>query len=61
MINLQTVKYGSPESIELLKMSRVTQWRRIRDGILPKPKTLSPHIKVWNLKDLEAFINGREA
>ena len=43
----------------LFGISAATVWRRVNDGLLPKPRKLSPRITAWNCGELRAVLLGK--
>lgn len=44
-----------------LRVSRVTPWRRAKDGLLPPPIRLSPGCTRWPAHEIEAIDRARLA
>lgn len=38
--------------------SAATVWRHVQEGLLPKPRKLSPGLTVWNVGELRACMRG---
>lgn len=45
----------------LFACSSTTVWRRVKAGLIPKPKKLGPRVTVWNVADLRKALNGESA
>lgn len=45
----------SKEICERLSIGRTTLWRLIQEGKFPQGFQLGKRIRVWNIKDVEAF------
>lgn len=44
-----------------LGITRVTLWRYIRDGIIPRPVKIGPRLEGWRRSTVEAIKDGRAA
>lgn len=47
-----------PVVLKVLGISRSTLWRRIEEGVYPKPIKLSPRTTAWRVKDIRALIDS---
>jgi predicted DNA-binding transcriptional regulator AlpA len=45
----------------LFGYSASTVWRRVRDGLLPKPERLGPRTSAWNVGKLRRALRGEAA
>jgi predicted DNA-binding transcriptional regulator AlpA len=45
----------------LFGYSSSTVWRRVRDGLLPKPERLGPRTTAWNVGKLRRALRGEAA
>jgi predicted DNA-binding transcriptional regulator AlpA len=45
----------------LFGYSASTVWRRVRDGLLPKPERLGPRTSAWNVGKLRRVLRGEAA
>ena len=43
------------EGAAILRVSRATFWRYVKQGLLPRGIRLTPRCTVWRMADLEAF------
>ena len=48
------------QAAKILGVGRSTLWRWAQMGILPRPAKLSSRVSVWNLADLEKFVEARK-
>ena len=48
------------DCLRLLKISRSTLWRWVRDGHLSKPLRLSANVIAWRRSAIGEFLTGRE-
>ncbi len=42
----------------LFGISNATVWRRVGNGLLPKPRKFGPRTTTWNVGELRAVLNG---
>lgn len=49
------------ELARLLGISRATVWNWTKDGRLPKPVKLSPHVTAWKASEVAKAIEARGA
>jgi prophage regulatory protein len=42
-----------------LSIARVTAWRMVRDGLLPRPHKITKRIVGWTESEIEAWIEAR--
>lgn len=47
-----------PVVCALSACSPATVWRRVKGGMLPKPRKLSVRVTAWNVGELRACLNG---
>lgn len=47
-----------PEVLNLLGISKATLYRRIRDGLYPRPHHPSVRVSAWYLHEIEAIVRG---
>ena len=45
-----------PAVATLFGCSPTTVWRRVKDGVIPPPKKLSPSITVWNVGEVRKTL-----
>lgn len=45
-----------PVVLKILGISKSTLWRRIQEGVYPRPVKLSPRTSAWRVKDIRALI-----
>lgn len=45
----------------LFGCSSTTVWRRVRAGLIPKPKSFGPRHTAWNVGELRAVLKGGNA
>lgn len=46
-----------PVLLNILGISRNTSWRRIEEGVYPRPIKISPRVSAWRVKDIRALIS----
>ncbi len=47
-----------PVVLKVLGISKSTLWRRIQDGVYPRPVKLSTRTSAWRVKDIRALIHS---
>ena len=47
-----------PVVLKVLGISKSTLWRRIQDGVYPRPVKLSIRTSAWRVKDIRALIHS---
>ena len=47
-----------PVVLKVLGISKSTLWRRIQDGVYPRPVKLSIRTSAWRVKDIRALIRS---
>ena len=50
---------STPSKPGKLPVSPATIWRWVREGKFPKPFKLGESVTVWDVAEVEAFINNR--
>ena len=50
---------STPKRQGMLPIAPVTIWRWVKAGKFPKPIKLGPQVLVWNLAEVEAFIESK--
>ena len=53
--------YRAAQLTEMLGFSRMTLWRRVRDGSFPSPVKIGPRTIGWKAGDVERWIESRPA
>ncbi len=48
-----------PELCSRLQVARVTAWRMVRDGLLPRPHKISKRIVGWTESEIDVWIAAR--
>jgi prophage regulatory protein len=50
---------STAKSQGMLPIAPVTIWRWVKSNKFPKPIKLGPQVVVWELAEIEAFINNK--
>jgi predicted DNA-binding transcriptional regulator AlpA len=45
------------EELRITPFSRATLWRRVRDGVFPRPIRISENIVAWRWRDLRCWLS----
>lgn len=52
---------GRPAKKGLLPLGESTIWDKVRKGEFPQPIRLSPHLTVWNVEEVLAWVESKKA
>ena len=47
-----------PELIKLVAFGRSTIWRKVQEGVFPKPIKVSSRVTVWRFSEIMNYINN---
>lgn len=46
-----------PTVLNVLGISKTTLWRRVKEGVYPRPVKISTNTSAWRVKDIRALIS----